>query len=90
MSGLPAGGLDVVIVDVLLSGSRGRGGHRLSDFNDGLFAGSGYRGAVAVREVGIYAGRIEFCSHLLPQGQSHNFIAYWQLAELFSTLFSPL
>lgn len=67
MGGLPAGSLDVIIVDVLLSGSRSRRGHRLSDLDDGLFAGSCYCcGAVTVGKVGVYAGRIEFCSHLLP------------------------
>lgn len=89
MGGLPAGSLDVIIVDVLLSGSCSRRGHRLSDLDDGLFAGSCYCCAVTVWKVGVYAGRIEFCSHLLPQGQSHDFIAYWQLAELFPTLSCP-
>lgn len=89
VSGLPAGSLDVIIVDVLLSGSCSRRCHRLSDLDDGLFAGSCDCCAVSVWKVGIYAGRIEFCSHLLPQGQSHDFIAYWQLAQLFSTLSSP-
>ncbi len=66
VSGLPAGSLDVIIVDVLLSGSCSRRCHRLSDLDDGLFAGSCNCCAITVRKVGIYAGRIEFCSHLLP------------------------
>lgn len=89
MSRLPAASLNVVVVDILLGSSRSRYGHRLGDLNDAFFAGSSHCGVVAVREVGVDAGRVQFCSHLLLQGQSHNFIAYWQLAGLLPTLFGP-
>lgn len=91
VSGLPGGGLDVVIVDVLLSRGRGRGGRSLGHLYDGLLAGGGHRRTVTVRKigVGVDAGRIELCSHLLPQGETHDFIACWQLAGLLATLSSP-
>lgn len=89
MSGLPAGGFDVVIVDVLLGGGGCRGGGCLGHLDDGLLGGRCHRRAVTVLEVGVYAGRVQLCSHLLIQGQSHDFIACWQLARLLPTFSSP-
>lgn len=82
MEGLPVGALQVVVVEVLELGRRGRLG-ALLELQGVLLAvgsGGGGGGGVAVCNVSVGAGRVKFCSHLLLQGQGHYLIASWHLA----------
>lgn len=79
MEGLPVGALQVVVVEVLELGRRGRLGALLKLQGVLLAVGSG-GGGVTVCDIGVGAGRVKFCSHLLLQGQGHYLIASWHLA----------
>lgn len=80
MEGLPVGALQVVVVEVLELGRRGRLGALLELQGVLLAVGSGGGGGgVTVCDVGVGAGRVKFCSHLLLQGQGHYLIASWHL-----------
>lgn len=80
VEGLPVGALQVVVVEVLELGRRGRLGALLQLQGVLLAVGSGGGGRVTVCNIGVGAGRVKFCSHLLLQGQGYYLIASWHLA----------
>jgi len=89
VAGLPVGALQVVVVEVLELGRRGRLG-ALLQLQGVLLAVGGGGGVVAVGDVGVGAGRVKFCSHLLLQGQGDYLIASWRLAVWPHALFGLL